>query len=176
MAAAFGGLAIGRRGAEMAIRIDNSTVSDRAWGDVDKAALARRLQEAESEAAIREAFAYVSDLENRSEWGGPHHQLQGDTLVLSRNGVHALAAGGTATALPPSRPRSAALRRTWWTIPADPGRPSRTRERGACPARALRACGSLRGLPQTCAASGVCCPFHSARAVPGWYPAATLAS
>jgi len=76
----------------MAIRIDNSTVSDRAWGDVDKAALARRLQESASEAAIREAFAYVPDLENRSEWGGPHHELQGDTLVLNRNGVHALAA------------------------------------------------------------------------------------
>jgi len=76
----------------MAIRIDNSTVSDRAWGDVDKAALARRLQESGSEAAIREAFAYVPDLENRSEWGGPHHELQGDTLVVNRNGVHALAA------------------------------------------------------------------------------------
>jgi hypothetical protein len=84
----------------MAIRIDNSTVSDRAWGDVDKAALARRLQESGSEATIREAFAYVPDgsaslttgLENRSEWGGAHHELQGDTLVLNRNGVHALAA------------------------------------------------------------------------------------
>ena len=76
----------------MAIRIDNSTVSDRAWGDVDKVALARRLQESGSEAAIREAFAYVPDLENRSEWGGPHHELQGDTLVVNRNGVHALAA------------------------------------------------------------------------------------
>ena len=30
----------------MPIRIDNSTVSDRAWGDVDKATLARRLAEA----------------------------------------------------------------------------------------------------------------------------------
>jgi hypothetical protein len=29
----------------MPIRIDNSTVSDRAWGEVDKAALARRLVE-----------------------------------------------------------------------------------------------------------------------------------
>jgi len=76
----------------MPIRIDNSTVSDRVWGDVDKATLARRLQESGSEAAIREAFAYVPDLENRSEWGGPHYELQGDTLVLNRNGVHALAA------------------------------------------------------------------------------------
>jgi len=58
MAAAFGGLAIGRRGAEMAIRIDNSTVSDRAWGDVDKAALARRLAEiaAAHEEAERKAL------------------------------------------------------------------------------------------------------------------------
>jgi len=74
----------------MAIRIDNATISDRAWSDVDKDALARRLQEAGGEAAIREAFAYVPNLENRSEWGGPHHELRGDTLVVSRNGVHAL--------------------------------------------------------------------------------------
>ena len=53
----------------MPIRIDNSTVSDRAWGDVDppagrragKAALARRLAEAGETEAIREAFAYVPD-------------------------------------------------------------------------------------------------------------------
>lgn len=86
------------------IRIDNSTVSDRAWGEVDKAALARRLAENGDASAIREALAYVPDgstplttgLENRSEWGRPHHELQGDTLVVSRNGVHALAAARAA--------------------------------------------------------------------------------
>ena len=77
----------------MAIRIDNETVSDRAWGDVDKAALARRLADNGDASAVREAFAYVPDLENRSDWGGPHHELQGDVLVVNRNGVHALAAG-----------------------------------------------------------------------------------
>jgi len=76
----------------MAIRIDNDTISDRPWGEVDKAALARRLAEAGDAEAIREAFAYVPDLDNRSEWGGPHHELRGDTLVVNRNGVHALAA------------------------------------------------------------------------------------
>ncbi len=76
----------------MAIRIDNSTISDRAWGDVDKANLARRLAENGDAGVIREAFACVPDLENRSDWGGPHHELQGDTLVVNRNGVHALAA------------------------------------------------------------------------------------
>ncbi len=76
----------------MAIEVDNTTISDRPWGDVDKDALARRLQQAGDERAIREAFAYVPNLENRSEWGGPHHELQGDTLVVNRNGVHALAA------------------------------------------------------------------------------------
>jgi len=55
----------------MAIRIDNDTISDRPWGEVDNAALARRLAEAGDAEAIREAFAYVPDLENRSEWGGP---------------------------------------------------------------------------------------------------------
>lgn len=81
----------------MAIKIDNSEISDRAWGDVDKTALARRLAEAREEGeagateAIREAFAYAPDLDNRSEWGGPHHELRGDTLVVNRAGVHALA-------------------------------------------------------------------------------------
>lgn len=77
----------------MAIGIDNSTISDKAWGDVDKTALARRLQEGEATpAVIREAFAYVPDLDNRSTWGGPHHELRGDTLIVNRAGVHALAA------------------------------------------------------------------------------------
>jgi len=97
---------------------------------VDKAALARRLQESASEAAIREAFTYVSDgsaslttgLESRSEWGGPHHELQGDTLVVNRQRVHALGAGGTAAALPPSRPRSAALNPTSCAVLGHSGR------------------------------------------------------
>ena len=41
----------------MPIRVDNSTVSDRAWGDVDKAALARRLAENGDGAVIRQACA-----------------------------------------------------------------------------------------------------------------------
>ncbi len=38
----------------MAIRIDNETISDRPWGEVDKAALARRMAEAGEAEAIRE--------------------------------------------------------------------------------------------------------------------------
>lgn len=82
----------------MPIKIDNDEISDRAWGDVDKTALARRLAKAHEDgeagaaAAIRECFAYVPDLDNRSEWGGPHHELKDDTLVVNRAGVHALAA------------------------------------------------------------------------------------
>jgi len=75
----------------MAIKIENGTISGKAWSDVDKEALGKRLQDEGSEGAIREAFAYVPDLEKRSEWGGPHHELKGDTLVVNRNGVHALA-------------------------------------------------------------------------------------
>jgi len=81
----------------MAIKIDNTEISDGAWGDVDKTALARKLAAAHEEgvagadAAIRECFAYVPDLDNRSEWGGPHHELKDDMLVVNRAGVHALA-------------------------------------------------------------------------------------
>jgi len=73
---------------EMPIRIDNSAVSDRAWGDVDKATLARRLAENGHAGVIREAFAYVPDLENRSEWGGPHHELQGECEGTRRGYRH----------------------------------------------------------------------------------------
>ncbi len=83
----------------MAIHIDNAEISDRAWGEVDKTTLTRRLAENGDEAVIREAFAYVPDLQNPSSWGGPHHEVRVDSteggrtdLVLNRNGVHALAA------------------------------------------------------------------------------------
>ena len=72
------------------IKVDNTEISDRAWGDVDKVALGRRLQEAGDERAIRECFVYVPDLENRSEWGGPHHELRDGPLVVNRAGCHAL--------------------------------------------------------------------------------------
>ncbi len=80
------------------IRIDNSIISDRDWEEVDKSELGRLLEESGDEMAIREAFAYVPDLEKRSTWGGPHHELRDDgTLILNARGVHALAvvlAGG----------------------------------------------------------------------------------
>jgi hypothetical protein len=95
------------------IKVDNTEISDRSWGDVDKAALGRRLQEAGDERAIRECFAYVPDLENRSEWGGPHHELRGSTLVVNRAGCHALAsalAGGRGGVKWPRAARLAAIR------------------------------------------------------------------
>jgi hypothetical protein len=51
----------------MPIRIDNETVSDRPWSDVDRTALARRLAENGEGAVIREAFAYVRDADDRSK-------------------------------------------------------------------------------------------------------------
>jgi len=86
------------------VRLDNKRLSARPWGAVNKAALARRLDQAGDAAAIREAFAYVPDLHVRSSWGGPHHELTGGdrpVLIVNIAGVHALrsalegARGGT---------------------------------------------------------------------------------
>jgi hypothetical protein len=71
------------------ITIDNSTFVSGAYGPGERAALGEKLAEAGDEKAIREAFLYVPDLEKRSTWGGPHHELRGDTLVVNRTAVHA---------------------------------------------------------------------------------------
>jgi len=86
----------------MALKIDKQKVSDKAWGDVDKSAIWQRLKKALEEgeegaaAAVREMYAVVkaeinADLTQADCWG-PHHELQGDTLVLNRNGLAAAAA------------------------------------------------------------------------------------
>jgi hypothetical protein len=71
------------------IKIDNQTFVSGGYGPGERADLGEKLAEAGDAAAIREAFLYVPDLENRSEWGGPHHELRGDTLVVNRTAVHA---------------------------------------------------------------------------------------
>jgi hypothetical protein len=87
----------------MAMKVDNKQVSETAWGDVDKAALGRRLAEAyaagdATAAVIREAYAFVpaealgKDGDGNpvfafSKGWGPHHELDGDTLILNRGGV-----------------------------------------------------------------------------------------
>lgn len=97
----------------MAIRINNSRVSETAWGDVDKGELGRRLAEAYAEgeasaAVLREAYAFVPaeafgrDGEGKpsfafSKGWGPHHVLDGDELILNRGGVQG-AAGALAGA------------------------------------------------------------------------------
>jgi hypothetical protein len=87
----------------MAMKVDNKQVSETAWGDVDKSALGRALAAAyaageASAAVIREAYAFVpaeafgKDGEGKptfafSKGWGPHHELDGETLILNRGGV-----------------------------------------------------------------------------------------
>lgn len=82
----------------MALTISDS-ISERAWGDVDKTALRQRLVDAleqkESGAAeaIRETYAVIrsdnlGDAPSQN-WWGPHHEIRSNQIVLSRNGVHA---------------------------------------------------------------------------------------
>lgn len=106
----------------MALKIDRSKVSDKAWGDVDKSAIWQRLKQALQEgeegaaAAVREMYAVVkaeinADLSRADCWG-PHHEIVNDTLVLNRNGLIAAAvavAGGRAEPnLTPEQRRQAA--------------------------------------------------------------------
>jgi len=71
------------------IKIENSTFADTPYPEEKRTALGRRLAEAGDAAAIREAYLYVPDPKKRSEWGGPHHELKGDTLIVNRRAVHA---------------------------------------------------------------------------------------
>lgn len=87
----------------MALRINNSRVSTRPWGDVDKTWLRNRLVKALEEGeegareAIREVYAVIrSDdiTEAPSEnWWGPHHEVTRDgEVILNRDGLAAAAA------------------------------------------------------------------------------------
>lgn len=106
----------------MALRIASARVSEKAWGDVDKSAIWRRLKEAlqndeaGAKEAVREMYAVVkavvnADLTQADCWG-PHHEIIDDTLVLNRNGLYAAAqalAGARAEPdLTPEQKRSAA--------------------------------------------------------------------
>ena len=95
------------------ITIDNKRVSKKAWGDVDKAALGKSLAGAYaageiSKAGLREAYAFVpedafgKDAKGNPSFAyskawGPHHELDGSTLILNAAGV-AGAAGAAAGA------------------------------------------------------------------------------
>jgi len=87
----------------MALKIASvkNRVSEKAWGDVDKSAIWRRLKEAlqndeaGAKEAVREMYAVVkaavnADLTQADCWG-PHHEIIDDTLVLNRNGLFAAA-------------------------------------------------------------------------------------
>jgi hypothetical protein len=97
----------------MALKVDKSKVSDKAWGEVDKAALGKALADAfaagnVTKAQIREVYAFVPDEAFTNAEGkpvffpskawGPHHELIGDSIVLNRGGL-----GGAAGAIAGSR-------------------------------------------------------------------------
>jgi len=71
--------------AEKAIK--NSSISERPWGDVNKTALKQKLAEMGNASYIKEAFLVVRDLEKRSEWKFPHHELVNGDLVVNKGGV-----------------------------------------------------------------------------------------
>jgi len=72
-------------GIEKAIK--NNVISDKAWGDVDKTALGQKLADLGKENYIKECYLVVGDVEKRSTWKFPHHELQGEDLVVNKNGV-----------------------------------------------------------------------------------------
>lgn len=80
----------------MALKISDE-ISNRAWGDVDKSAIWRRLKKGLQEGeegvkeAIREMYAVLKAEINedltQADCFGPHHEIRGDSLVLNRGGV-----------------------------------------------------------------------------------------
>ena len=85
----------------MALKINKSKVSSKAWGEVDKSRIWRRLKDGLQEGeegvkeAVREVYAVVKseineDLTQADCWG-PHHEIIGDEVVLNRAGVIASA-------------------------------------------------------------------------------------
>ena len=67
--------------------IKNSEISTRAWSEVDKTKLGQDLAELGKESYIKEAYLVVGDIEKRSTWKFPHHELKGEDLVVNKNGV-----------------------------------------------------------------------------------------
>jgi HK97 family phage prohead protease len=68
-------------------RISNDKVSEKPWSEVNKTELKQKLDEKGDASYIREAFLVVRDVEKRSTWKFPHHQLEGEDLVLNKGGV-----------------------------------------------------------------------------------------
>ncbi|ADD02648.1 hypothetical protein TthWC1_1552 [Thermoanaerobacter thermohydrosulfuricus WC1] len=108
----------------MALKIaaTKSRVSEKAWGDVDKSTIWKRLKEAlqNNEAgakeAVKEMYAVVKAAVNaevtQADCWGPHHEIVGDTLVLNRQGLfaaaQALASARAEPDLTPEQKKSAA--------------------------------------------------------------------
>ena len=66
--------------------IKNNKVSMTKWSDVDKTKLKDEVKQ-KGAAYIKEAFLVVPDVELKSTWKFPHHEMQGNDLVLNRDGV-----------------------------------------------------------------------------------------
>jgi hypothetical protein len=81
------------------IEMAEKNISDKPWAQVDKTDLRNKLLDrlnngdTGAEAAIRECYAVTTDKNLKdapsSNWLLPHHELDGNSLVLNRNGVHA---------------------------------------------------------------------------------------
>jgi len=69
------------------MNINNTKFSTKPWSEVDKTELRNKLKEAGDEKAIYECFLYVEDMEATTSWCCPHHEIEGDTLVVNKNGV-----------------------------------------------------------------------------------------
>jgi hypothetical protein len=69
--------------------IKNKEVSDMKWVDVDKDTLQKDLSEnfKDIPEAISEAYLIIGDMENKSTWKFPHHELKEGKLVVSKEGV-----------------------------------------------------------------------------------------
>jgi len=66
--------------------IKNDVVSTKPWSEIDKTELRNKVAE-KGPRYIKETYLVVPDIELKSTWKFPHHELQGNDLVLNRDGV-----------------------------------------------------------------------------------------
>jgi len=69
-------------------KIRNKEISESKWSEVDKSIAAQEILDINLPEVIKEAFLVVGDLEKKSSWKFPHHEIKEGKLLVSKEGVY----------------------------------------------------------------------------------------